>query len=588
MKKQFFYAAMAVAMMASCTSEDNLSVDPITPDVDDKVAIELGVDAPSVNATVGGRSVGSVGDVSGAKNTWNGQKLFITMVDKNDGTVVMDTANNKPIMGYSNYYYYAPRGEANDSIGSIRLYKNELTNGNDKGTLSYVYYPVAGQYDFYGYHVDDCTGVNNENPTKITGITITGQQDVMGARTKEFNSTNYSVNQGVDFMDMIGWNFSARTARNGIKPVLKFEHQLARLKFFVKAGSAKTAVQYYDATNSKWVKNQVMVTERNTDGQGTVTITTTDSISTAMMVKSIKAKKMINTIDMNLDSLGVDGKPAIVTTAAGGATATNEFFLYSYDEDTQKMKEKLDSIAPQCYAETDLTGDSIYDDFGKGTPVGESIMFFPNGESQKTVELEVELSQLVRVLENENDSVYKADEWEVKTQKAALKVHAASLLNQLPNAIKEFEPGKSYNIYITVYGFERIEVTAELTAWEMGGDVDVDVEEGESRHNVPVTFTVKDADTEAAINDATIVVKKHVQGCTSETEETAQADGSYVVPSFTVLHYSISKQGYDTVEGTVNAQNGVGVTIKLKSNTPATGGESQGGGEQGGEAGGGE
>ena len=99
----------------------------------------------------------------------------------------------------------------------------------------------------------------------------------------------------------------------------------------------------------------------------------------------------------------------------------------------------------------------------------------------------------------------------------------------------------------------------------MGGDVDVDVEEGESRHNVPVTFTVQDADTKTEIEDATIVVKKHVGDCSSETVEAAQADGSYVVPSFTVLHYTISKNGYEEVTGTVNAQNGVDVTINLKS-----------------------
>ena len=40
MKKQFFYAAFAIAMMASCTSEDTVAVDPINPDAEEKVAIE--------------------------------------------------------------------------------------------------------------------------------------------------------------------------------------------------------------------------------------------------------------------------------------------------------------------------------------------------------------------------------------------------------------------------------------------------------------------------------------------------------------------------------------------------------------------
>ena len=44
--------------------------------------------------------------------------------------------------------------------------------------------------------------------------------------------------------------------------------------------------------------------------------------------------------------------------------------------------------------------------------------------------------------------------------------------------VKEFKPGASYNVYITIYGFEKIEVTAVLTAWENGGDIDADIEDG--------------------------------------------------------------------------------------------------------------
>ena len=43
---------------------------------------------------------------------------------------------------------------------------------------------------------------------------------------------------------------------------------------------------------------------------------------------------------------------------------------------------------------------------------------------------------------------------------------------------QKFKPGASYNVYITIYGFEKIEVTAVLTAWENGGDIDADIEDG--------------------------------------------------------------------------------------------------------------
>ena len=50
--------------------------------------------------------------------------------------------------------------------------------------------------------------------------------------------------------------------------------------------------------------------------------------------------------------------------------------------------------------------------------------------------------------------------------------------SKISEATKEFKPGASYNVYITIYGFEKIEVTAVLTAWENGGDIDADIEDG--------------------------------------------------------------------------------------------------------------
>ena len=92
MKKNLFYAAFAIAMMASCTNEDNLVVDPVEPTPEDKVAIELGIDAPTVNATLNPRSTGSVGGTgetgnASEANSWNGQKLYITMIDKDTKAV---------------------------------------------------------------------------------------------------------------------------------------------------------------------------------------------------------------------------------------------------------------------------------------------------------------------------------------------------------------------------------------------------------------------------------------------------------------------------------------------------------------------
>ena len=99
MKKNLFYAAFAIAMMASCTNEDILVVDPVEPTPEDKVAIELGIDAPTVNATLNPRSTGSVGGtgetgIASEANSWNGQKLYITMIDRATGDVAQNNGAN--------------------------------------------------------------------------------------------------------------------------------------------------------------------------------------------------------------------------------------------------------------------------------------------------------------------------------------------------------------------------------------------------------------------------------------------------------------------------------------------------------------
>lgn len=82
MKKQFFYAAMALAVMSSC-SKDNDPGNGNPEENNDKAVIALGVDVPT--ATVSTRGTGSVGDVAGDQNTWNSQKLYIYMVDRATG-----------------------------------------------------------------------------------------------------------------------------------------------------------------------------------------------------------------------------------------------------------------------------------------------------------------------------------------------------------------------------------------------------------------------------------------------------------------------------------------------------------------------
>ena len=40
----------------------------------------------------------------------------------------------------------------------------------------------------------------------------------------------------------------------------------------------------------------------------------------------------------------------------------------------------------------------------------------------------------------------------------------------------KFEAGKAYTINFKLYGLEKVEVTAELTAWKEGGQIEIDTD----------------------------------------------------------------------------------------------------------------
>lgn len=522
MKKQFFYAAFALAMMASCTSEDNLAVDPVnpTPDGESRAGISLGLASPTVNADFG-RAMGSVGDVQGENNVWNGEKLYVAMYKKGTNTLATDEelidASSNPtgiIMSPSTHDFYAPKKDKATDSDSIRIYQKNSTS-----IIDYLYYPVSGNYDFVGYHVDELDVTFDAANRMVKDITITGQQDIMGAITKAEPTQPTGLATDV-FEDLkANWLYSARSARNKVHPTLEFKHQLARLKFFVRAGSDTTAL--YLKKNDTWVKRTA--------------IDNNDETSTgAMYVTGISAKNLVNALEMNLAGTDANGNTAVTTDVATSATETATFDLLTRNADNGTMEQTLTPVAPMYpvslkEAEATSTPQSpVY----KETQVGESIMFFPYGASASKVSLDVELSQYVvdYVDESQNDTT-----WATKSYTASIDVFAKSIKQNGSNANKTiFEPGNSYNVYITVYSFERIVISAELTAWEDGGDIDVDVEEGASRFNVTTTFNVT-ADDEATITP------------TITLDGTQQ--NSIVTLNRAKFDYSIECSGYQTVSG---------------------------------------
>lgn len=454
MKKHFFYAAMALAVMSSC-SKDNESGIGNPEESNDRVPIELGLNTPTVSAI--SRGTGSVGDVEGDKNTWNKQRLFIYMVDRETGLEAQEGADGAKttILDNATLEFRAPK--AGDANNMIRIY-NTYDAGADQGTIQYKYYPTNGRYTFYGYHIDDATA---DTPTitatekKVTGITIDGTQDLLAAKTIEMTAEDvttignpyYNIAQPIgatDWATLMGYSFGARTARKKVVPILKFDHQLARLKFFVRAGSDSSAGQKYEG--NAWVANNA-----------------TDGTTLGMQVTGITLTNMADKVDMDL---------ATATSQRNGTTFANFAVCTKAANGTLDSKglETTPVVPKYPFGDANIPEN---DADKNGTQVGEPIMFYPNGE----IALTIDLQQYVKDTENEatNEIIYKV----LKKSGNKLTIKESSITGT--GATQKFQAGASYNVYITIYGFEDIRISAVLTAWTEGGDINADLEDGTSK-----------------------------------------------------------------------------------------------------------
>lgn len=446
MKKYFFYAAMALAVMSSCSNDDVVD-NPGTTPIDDEqaVAIELGLSAPQAMVTT--RGMGTVGSTDADQNLWNGEKLYVVMLDESKDPIKEAADDEGTIFDNATLTFQAPTQVSTDDDNTIKIL-------NGDGDIKARYYPSTGKYSFYGYHIDNLSGTFNVADKTVTGITITGTEDLMAAKTKTVEEATYADIWGditvEDQASVAERAFSAWTARRGIQPILQFNHLLTRLQFNVIAGQASAAQYVYDGAD--WTANLSPVSlPDDVDDQNK---------STAVFITGIKVKN-VKTSEITID---LDAQTA--TSAA--ATADQELELKgTTDTDTNGNLDDLTPTAPEGFLKSG--NDETYP---TKTQVGESIMLLP-GDAE--IELEIAVSQLVVDTE---DAATEADKtYTTKTETLTATIKASDIMqtgSTTDSANKTtFEAGDSYNINITVYSFQRIEVSAELTAWEEGGDINI-------------------------------------------------------------------------------------------------------------------
>lgn len=421
-------AVASLGLLASCSSDDDLSTGGNGKDGLQKIKIGMGV-----QANVATRGTGTVGAVGEKENTWAKQTVNVYMLNK--GTLDLAKFGEDPI--YENTVLTTPA----DNASGIAT---ELVDG----VPQYKYYPTTKTaFDFWGYRLDDAdvtTGTADQKGTDskvavtnghfvpytsgdslLIGFKIDGTQDIMAGKAvpteEEINKCGGEANI-----------YSAFAARREVQPNIKFEHLLSRLNFQVLDGK-KTETTDED----KAVK---------------VTGITVKSKATGKLVIAYQGEA--TTFANVSDQLIVD-KDA---DAEKDAVLLKELKVMQRDDASTSLTDKLVDLKPV----TPEWNNGI----AMATQVGEALLAIPADK----YEITINLKQRVQVKGDKNspneDTDFQDKEY----------TYTADLKNTV-NPEKGFEPGYSYNVTITVYGLSEIVITTTLTPWKDGGNIEMNPED---------------------------------------------------------------------------------------------------------------
>ena len=425
MKKLFLMGAVAsLGLLASCSSDDDLSTGSNGKDGLQQIKIGMGV-----QANVATRGTGTVGAVGAENNKWAGQAVNVYMLNK--GTLDLAKFGEDPI--YNNTVLTTPDG--NDSGIATELVG---------GVAQYKYYPTTKTaFDFWGYRLDDANDTtatdqegsataaaieNNKfvpyisGDSLLIGFKIDGTQDIMAGKAvpTEEDITKCGGEENI---------YSAFAARRDVQPNIKFEHLLSRLNFQVLDGK-KT---------------------ETTDEDKAVKVT-------GITVKSKATGKLV---------IAYQGE---ATTFAN----VSDQLIVDKDADSEKDAALLKELKVMQRDGSNLNADLVAlqpvtpkwnNGTAMATQVGEALLAIPADKYEITINLEQEVQ-----VTGDKDHPTPGD---FQTKKYT---YNADLKNTV-NPENGFEPGYSYNVTITVYGLSEIVITTTLTPWKDGGNIEMNPED---------------------------------------------------------------------------------------------------------------
>lgn len=420
-------AVASLGLLASCSSDDDLSTGGNSKDGLQQIKIGMGV-----QANVATRGTGTVGAVGAENNKWAKQTVNVYMLNK--GT--LDLAKFKDEVIYENTVLTTPA----DNASGI------ATELDDAGVAHYKYYPTTKTaFDFWGYRLDDADvtteGDRDGSATAaaiksnkfvpytsgdslLIGFQIDGTQDIMAGKAvpteEEINKCGGEENI-----------YSAFAARKDVQPNIKFEHLLSRLNFQVLAGAEST-------------------TDANTGVK--VTGITVKSKATGKLVIAYQGEA--TTFENVSDQLIVD-KDA---DAEKDAALLKELKVKQRATSSTSLTDNLVDLEPVT--------PKWNNGMAMATQVGEALLAIPADEYKITINLE----QKVQV-KGDKLTPNDPDDYQVKEY-----TYDADLKNTV-NPEKGFEPGYSYNVTITVYGLSEIKITTTLIPWKDGGNIEMNPED---------------------------------------------------------------------------------------------------------------
>lgn len=433
MKKSFYMACAAAMLLASC-SQNELGSDTVVNENDNLMPIKIGVSQKNLSSrgtgTVGGLvdSEGNAVDESGnpidpSANVWAGESfnLFMFKAKTEDGTLELSVNNHRKEDGeeilngpiFDNEVFNAPNGHDGTDASDQSNYYAVSAAGNVR------YYPSMGAHVFWAYRLDDCvnntaTGdyaISEDGKQAYVDFVMNGTQDIMTAKSEP--SADQIAAVGGD--DYVGYFFSAWTARKGINPNLKFQHELTRLKFFIKAGNEQAA----DPVSGITIE-EIKVLSKNT-GRLIVAYTPDQEITDRIIFG-----------EDNPETEEVENSDYLVLMERlGGAN------------------EALTALTPQLVTTNYAS-------------IGEALLVAPQDE----YELVVTLSQ------NLNFGGELASLKTYTDIKTVIKPQGG-------NTISTFSKGNSYKVKLTLFGLQEIKVTTELTPWIDGEEIEFTPEEDE-------------------------------------------------------------------------------------------------------------